>query len=378
MRRCAHGWLPVILLAAIWLLAACSGDAEESTRTVAAAESTSARIAQRSTPVPTRTPVPTFTPTPEEILPLIIITPPQGSTPGVITIPPGMEGVVVLPTPIPPTEAPTDTPIPPTETPTPLPSTTPTPTATPTPYIEIESGLVGLRTGPGVNYPFVAQLGPDIPVALVGRNPQGTWYRICCVNGADVWVAAQHVLVFNDISQVPLINADPAPTPTETTTPTPTATPTPYQYPFQLALGPQFTPTNNQFLTIWVKLFVGPLNNNEVPAEGYFLEVEFEGFDRPSRYEEEPSRDVFEFSAPPGAGNRVQYNLKYEYHPYNPPRASYPGATATPTPLELLGTGTWTVWVKDGLGNQLSEKVSFTTQPFNSNREVYIAWQRVR
>jgi hypothetical protein len=292
-----------------------------------------------------------------------------------------MEGFVVLPTPVPPTDVPTETPFPPTETPFPTDMPTPTATLTPTPYIEIQSGLVGLRTGPGVNYPFVAQLGPDIPVALVGRNPQGTWYRICCVNGVDVWVASQHVLVFNDIAQVPLLNADPPPTPTETTTPTPTPTPTPYQYPFQLALGPQFTPTNNQFLTIWVKLFVGPLNITEIPAhpaEGYFLEVEFQGFDRPSRYGEEPSRDVFEFNAPVGAGNRLEYNLKYEYHPYNPPRASYPGATPTPTPLELLGTGTWTVWVKDGVGNQLSEKVSFTTQPFNSNREVYIAWQRVR
>jgi hypothetical protein len=380
LRRCAGYWLPGILLATILLIAACAdnGASEASLRSVAAAETTPMVVAQRGTLVPTRTPVPTFTPTPEEILPLIIITPPQGSTPGVITIPPGMEAQVILPTPFPPTDMPTITPFPPTETPFPTDLPTLPPTPTPTPYIEIQSGLVGLRTGPGVNYPFVAQLGPDIPVALVGRNPQGTWYRICCVNGLDVWVAAQHVLVFNDISQVPLISAEPPPTPTETSTPTVTPTPTPYQYPFQLELGPQFTPTNNQFLTIWVKLFIGSLNNNEVPAEGYFLEVEFEGFERPNRYGDEPSRDTFEFSAALGAGNRVEYNLKYEYHPYNPPRASYPGATATPTPLDLLGTGTWTVWVKDGVGNQLSDKVSFTTQPFNPNREVFIAWQRVR
>jgi hypothetical protein len=375
-------WTLAFVLLVFSLAAACANveSSEPSPQFVAsAAESEQMGIAQQTTPIPTRTPFPTFTPTSEDVRPVIIITPPQQQTPGVIIVPPGMEAQVILPTPLPPTATFTFTPLPPTETPVFTETPTFTPSTTPTPYIEIQSGLVSLRSGPGVNYPLVAQLGPDLPVSLVGRNPEGTWFRICCVNGADLWVATQHVLVFNDISQVPLINAEPPPTPTETATPTQTPTATPYQYPFERAIGPQFSPTNNQFITIWVKLFIGDLaQNNEVPAEGYFLEVEFEGFDRPSRYGEVPSWDVFEFNAPPGAGNRQEYNLKYEYHPYNPPRASYPGATATPTPLELIGTGTWTVWVKDGAGNQLSEKVSFTTQPFNANREIYIAWRRVR
>jgi hypothetical protein len=342
----------------------------------------------RATPIPTRTPLPTFTPTPEDIRPLIIITPPQGQTPGVVIVPPGMEAQVILPTPVPPTETPTFTPLPPLDTPTPFPTETPFPTATPTftptptPYVQIQGGLITLRSGPGVNYPSVAQLGPDIPVAVVGRTSDGAWFRICCVNGQDVWVAAQHVIIFNDISQVPLVNAlEPPPTPTWTPTPTDTPTVTPIPYPFERAIGPQFFPTNNPFLTIWVKLFIGELGNQqapEVPAEGYFLEVEFEGFDRPNRHADIPSWDTFHFSASPGAGNRVEYNLKYEYHPFSPPRETFPGATPTPTALELLGNGTWTVWVKDGAGNQLSEKVSFTTQPFNPNREVYIGWRRVR
>ncbi len=388
LRRYLPAWWPVMILCVLlFAFAACDNSRQTersaSDRAAAAGEGAAAdrgqvMAAQRSTPIPTRTPVPTFTPTAADLRPLIIITPPQQQTPGVIVVPPGMEAQVVLPTPIPPTETPTFPPPTATETPTLTPTFTGTPMPTPTPYIEIQSGLVTLRSGPGVNYPLIAQLGPDIPVALVGRNPQGTWLQICCINGADVWVASQHVLIFNDVSQLPLVNAAPPPTPTETATATATATATPYQYPFELARGPEFTPTNNAFLSIWVKLFVGNWNADEVPAEGYFLEVEFEGFDRPSRYGEEPSRDTFELTASPGAGNRQQYNLKYEYHPYNPDRASYPSATATPTALELIGTGTWTVWVKDGAGNQLSEKVSFTTAPFNSNREVYIAWQRVR
>jgi hypothetical protein len=381
----------LLLLVLLFVFAACDNPTParspvETTETSSSIEGQSLTtgqvpVAQRSTPVPTRTPVPTFTPTPEDLRPLVIITPPQEQTPGVIIVPPGMEAQVILPTPIPPTETPTvppPTPLPPTETPTPTPTFTGTPTSTPTPFVEIESGLITLRSGPGVNFPLVAQLGPDIPVTLVGRNPEGNWLQICCINGADAWVARQHVVIFNDITNVPLVNPGPAPTPTETATPTATATATPFLYAFERAVGPQFTPTNNEFLTIYVKLFVGPLNQNEVPAEGYFIEVEFEGFDRPSRYEEVPSGDAWDFSAPLGAGNRLQYNLKYEYHPSNVNQPPLPGTNATPTAVQLIGEGTWTVWVKDGAGNQLSDKVSFTTAPFNTNREIYIAWQRVR
>lgn len=366
----------LILILLLFVVAAC--DSRETNRPASTDAGGQVFAVQQSTPVPTRTPMPTFTPTSADLRPLVIITPPQQQTPGVIIVPPGMEAQVILPTPIPPTETPTFPPPTATETPTFTPTFTGTPTATPTPYVEVESGLVTLRSGPGVNYPLIAQLGPDIPVSLVGRNPEGTWLQICCINGADAWVAVQNVQIFNDIAQVPLVNAAPAPTPTDTSTPTATATATPILYPFERALGPQFTPTNNEFLTIYVKLFVGPLGQNEVPAEGYFLEVEFEGFDRPSRYGEEPSKDSFDYSGAVGAGNRLQYNLKYEYHPYNPNRASYPGATATPTAPELIGEGTWTVWVKDGAGNQLSDKVSFETSRSNTNREIYIAWQRVR
>lgn len=333
-----------------------------------------------TTPLPTRTLAPTFTPTPEVLKPLIIITPPQPGTPGVIVLPPNVEPQLVFPPP--PTATPTFTPLPASATPTPIPTDTPTVTftPTPTPFVQVRSGLISLRTGPGVNYPLVAQLGPGIPVALVGRNTEGDWYQICCVNDASVWVAARHVEVFNDMSQVRLISAQPPPTPTWTPTPTFTPTPTPFIYPFERAIGPQFFPTNNPWLTIWVKLFVGdPFDGlPDDAAEGYFLEVRFEGFERPNALGNVPSYDHFEFSAPPGAGNRVEYNLKYEYRPYNPPRASYPGATPTPTLLELLGNGTWTVWVKDGAGNRLSEPVTFTTQPYNSNREIYIGWRRIR
>ena len=182
--------------------------------------------------------------------------------------------------------------------------------------------------------------------------------------------------VVNDAGGVPVSVVAPAPPPTATLipspTPTETVTPTPTRYPFEKAIGPQFFPTDNQFLTIWGKLYVG-VSPYEDPAPGYYLTVQFEGFVRPNSAGNIASTDTFEYSAPPGSGSRVLYNYKYEYRPPDPATV---GGDATP--LQLLGTGTWTIYVSDGLGTQLSDAVTFTTAPSNPNREVYIGWVRVR
>lgn len=375
------------------------------------------------TPIPTRQLAPTFTPTPDMIDQVVIVTPPDQGTPGVIIIPPGMDPQEILPiaspTPIPPAVEPgfesplpaesvpaagtstapataTETPTPlPTETPSPTPTETSTPTATP--FILSSGGLVNLREGPSDAYPLVAQLGPDIPVAIIGQNPEGTWLQICCVSGNSVWVPRQGVLITNDVAGVPLQDAapPPPPTPTGTVTPTgtPTPTPTPTSYPFDKAIGPQFFPTNNEFLTIWAKMFVQPYSQSGTPqpdpdpAEGYYLQVLFEGFERPGTNDLRPSANDFFLSAPKGAGNSVEYNFKYEYTPPDPkvidcntlpPEIVTRCREGDLTRAELLGNGTWTIFVVDGAGNQLSEAVEFTTSTNNLNREVYIGWNRVR
>jgi hypothetical protein len=374
-----------------------------------------------ATPLPTAVVlVPTFTPTAVAVQTLVAVTPPSEGQPGVIVVPPGMDPNDVLPqlptatpepspTPIPPgmlltpgtgsatpgqpvspLETPslilvpsgTPAPVLPTASPTPAPTSTPTltplPTATPTPYIVLESGLVALRTGPGIEFPLLAQLGPQIPVAIIGRSEDGAWLQVCCISGATAWVAAAHVSVQNDMAAVQVAMAGPPPTatptgiPTLTLTPIPTATATPH--PFERAIGPQFFPTSNAFVTIFAKLYIG-VSPLEQPAEGYFLTVKFEGVVRPNTSGNEASKAVFEFSAPPGSGNRVLYNYKYEYRPPDP-KTLDPNSQATP--LQLIGTGTWSVYVSDGLGTQLSQEVTFTTEPSNPNREVYIGWVRIR
>lgn len=346
-----------------------------------------------ATPPPTRALAPTFTPTAETVLPQIIVTPPQGSTPGVIIIPPGMDPSSVIPmptaTPLPDTVTPgadgelapgvTGEPvtIEPTATPLPTPTPPPTPTPTATPFIVVESGLVSLRSGPGVEYPLIAQLGPRIPIAIIGQNPEGTWYQLCCVNGNTVWVTAAHVVVNNDPSGAQLVVPEPppppTPTPTFTETPTVTPTPTATAFPFEQRGDPSFFPTNNEFVTVWVKLYVGA-PPNEDPAEGYYLKMLFNGVERPGTNGVQVSGPEFKAVGVPGtAYSNLEFNLKYEYTPPDPKSIG-----STNTRAELIGTGTWRMWVVDGAGNQLSNAVEFTTQPTNPYREVFVAWERVR
>ena len=393
-----------------------------------------------STPPPTRIVAPTFTPTPDFIQGIVVVTPPNQGTPGVIVIPPGVDPRSVIPIPETPTFTVTPTPTPgsptptpttepatpavviiaPTETPTeiavlfpmptaspttfvspilvptvllatdtpiPTPTATPTialptstPTITPTPFVVVANGLVSLRSGPGPDYPLVAQLGPNIPVAITGQNPEGTWYEICCVNGGPVWVAQAHVQTVNDASQALLIVSGPSPTatPTGTATSTPTITPTPTATPygFQVIEGPIYFPSGNEMLTIWAKITAG---GGSVPLPGYYVKVLFRNrtdgssFEsRPNTRGEAPSTDTFEYNVPPGpaSGNRVQFNYKFEFLPPDP-KAEDPKSTLT---RASLMDGYWRIFVVDGAGNQLSDIIEFNTLAGNTNREIYVAW----
>jgi hypothetical protein len=320
--------------------------------------------------------LPSSTPTP---LPTATETPTPGATATVIVVVPSENNPVsLLPTPTPfQSGLPIGEELSATPTPLPLvPTDTATPTVTPTPFVIVESGLVALRTGPSIDYPLLAQLGPDIPVAIVGRSEDSSWLEICCVSGQTVWVATTHVHVTNDISAVPVSVAAPPPVPTATPLPTetPTVTPTPTATlpPYDRAIGPQFFPTSNEYITIWAKIYIGT-SPSEQPLENQSLVVKFEGFERPNALGPVTSTGVFEYSAPPGSGNRVQYNYKYEYRPPDPATIN-----SDATRLQLIGTGTWTVYVTDGGGRRLSDEVTFTTAPSNPNREIYIGWVRVR
>ncbi len=310
------------------------------------------------------------------------------------------------PTPyIPPTLTPTPTA--PTATPTPTASDTPTatpepPTPTPTPIAraQAQSNETQVRTGPGTDYPVVDSIEPGVSYDIFGRNdsadPNDRWWYICCVKGRRVWVKANLVAVEGDASAAPIRQEGPAPTPTWTRTPTftPTVTQTPVPL-FYRAIGPQFYLTNNSFLKVWVKVFFA----NGDPMPGYQLKVfRRAGAGQPTDtptpvwtatwtptptgvwtpvptatptgtpdVRQSPwqdissgslSSDVFLWSQPPGFGNRQAFNLDFTV--YDPGKAVY------------------IVYLADAGGHPVSEQITFTTDPANPYREVYIGFRHIR
>jgi len=394
---------------------------------------------EESVALATRILVPTFTPTPTPVQRVIIVTPPGPDTSGVIIIPGDMDPAEVMPatrTPTPtPTETPTSTPIPPelqptvtstpslvptdsptptesatptatpTETPTWTPTATPTPSATPTPtaFVFVQDGLISMREGPGVEYPLVARLAPNISVAIVGRNPEGNWLKVCCLDGREVWVAMGNVSIGNDPSRAPLVVTGPAPTPTPTLPPTvtpfPTATPTPWPYctepdvtpmPFIKYRGPEKMESDNLFMTIWVKITAGSIAAPDgPPLPGYKLHAEFqqtgsdEVFARPNTLGDVQSGTELHWNRFPEVDSARQFNYKYEYKPATPFPVG-PGFPPTPTvtaipPLDFLSNGDWCVWLVDGQGQRVTEKVKIPGTNFNIRlREFWLHFVKVR
>ncbi|MCX6031068.1 MAG: SH3 domain-containing protein [Chloroflexi bacterium] len=75
-----------------------------------------------------------------------------------------------------------------TPTPLPRPTATPRPTAlfaTPTPFAVARSDALNVRSGPSTAYPIVGVIRAGDPVAITGRNADGSWLQVCCVALAD-------------------------------------------------------------------------------------------------------------------------------------------------------------------------------------------------
>ena len=255
---------------------------------------------------PTRTPRPTWTPVPGSvriatptldatrfpgvILPTAVQATPLPFVPGAdapifVPQPPGggpaVQTVVIIivtatPTPLPslptPTLPPFATAIRPTLTPTPgPPPPTPLPTNTPLPpVVVITKEQANVRQGPSVAYPVVTRLEADTRVTVVGRNSAGDWWKICCVNGADVWISDALVRVEGPLWAVPEIASVPPPpatAPPPVASPTPSPTPT-YAWPFRVEGTPEAYALGQDYFRVDAVIY-----NGAVPLWGYRLRI---------------------------------------------------------------------------------------------------------
>jgi len=99
--------------------------------------------------------------------------------------------------------------------PTPMPMAGFTPTPAPTrrkPQIIVD-GTYNVRGGPGTNYDRVGQVQAGQTLDIVGKNPEGTWWQVCCVDGQRVWIKASLVQAIGPTDAVPMAtNIPPVPT----------------------------------------------------------------------------------------------------------------------------------------------------------------------
>ncbi len=252
-------------------------------------------------PTPTRTPRPTWTPAVQGLAvatptldptkyPDVVLPAGPASTPqilveggeGVIIVPQGSGAggvqtvvvIIVTATPAPPD---TPTPGPPTGTPLPTftpgpPTPTPLPTDTPLPpvVVEIVKDNVNARRGPSTAYPVAAKLSKGTQITVVGRNRAGDWWKVCCVDGADVWVADSVTKVNGPLWAVQEVaNIPPPPPPPPTAPPTWTPVPTPtYAWPYRIEGSVQEYPLGKDFF-----LVKGVIYNGVVPSYGYKLRI---------------------------------------------------------------------------------------------------------
>lgn len=277
------------------------------------------------TPTPTVTPLPTLRPT-NTVTPTPTITPTSTFTP---------------------------TPIP-TVTPTPVPSATATATPSPVPvaHASVLNPSVNVRSGPAISFARVGEVHQGESYGIIGANPAGDWWQICCLNdNQSGWVRGDLLEIRGPLGDVPVVNPHtPTPRPAATFTPIP-PTPTPPLL-FYRGIGPIFMPTNNEWVTLWVKVYRGTSGDGE-PMPGWRLQVKRNGAVAATS---EPSANAFQYSAPPGQeyGNRQLYNIKLEV--MNP------------------DTATWEAYLIDAAGVRQSPPVTFTTQPGNQRREIYVGF----
>ncbi len=274
-------------------------------------------------PAPTRTPRPTFTPTPLSAAPQpVAVVDTATFTPEPTAVAPVAEASA--------TSAPV-----------------PEPTATDTPAPQqakavITNAQANVRTGPGTNYALAGALERGAEFEIVGKNPAGDWWQLCCLNGQKVWIADFLVDTNGPLDGVAVVTDTPAPPPVAAPAPAaPTAVPVPAQPTSAPALT--FTvrkdenvpprPNSNPIVS-----FFGMLCKTVCPqggaAGGYKLVVE-----GPHGRSEGTFGDTFSHGDP-GLPSQFFYNVKIEV----------PGAPA----------GGYRAYVTDPGGNQVSEAWDYT------------------
>jgi hypothetical protein len=191
----------------------------------------------------------------------------------------------------------------------------------------------------------VTQLDLNTEVTVVGRNRAGDWWKICCVNGRDVWVSASVVSTEGELWNVPEINdwpPPPPPPPTQAPTFTPVPTPT-RSWPFRLESPPKEYAWSHNYFQVAAIIY-----NGATPLYGYKLKIRKTSTGQEWLSEGSETywkSETVEWEEKPTPNVEVRRNVKWDSNSGSIP----------------MGDDVWEVTVVDGAGNALSEPVRLNT-----------------
>ena len=242
------------------------------------------------------------------------------------------------PTKAPPTATPTKAP--PTATPTtapPTPTTAPSATPTTAPASgkpqAVPKSTMNVRAGPGVNFPVIGSATAGKPYEITGKNPEGSWYQICCIGDAKGWLSASLVTVQGDPATIAVADDIPTPEPTATTAPTatpdPNATATPTTAP---AAGGGATGGPSRGMLLYSVANMGD-QRWELWEYNFASKASRKLFDWRTEVQFSPNYGQIAYFAWPGAvgGNRDQVGIWVMNADYSNERLVIPGGAAYPS-----------------------------------------------
>ncbi|MFN8464783.1 MAG: SH3 domain-containing protein [Caldilineaceae bacterium] len=231
-----------------------------------------------------------------------------------------------------------------------------------TPSLKIETDIINVRSGPDTSFGLVGTANIGERFEIKGRNADGSWYLICCVNGQQGWVNSQ--LTDEDNEELaPLVDTPAVPTPApvaqapaaQAPAPAePTATPAPAApapaadacagiggdgCKFKLKGGPSFANNGGNELKFQIAFVHSGIEGGQ-PQGSYFVWVEKDGQKLPV------SDSVRSIALQAQQGPQGKYNYEYKIG-----RDQLPGGNVA---------GSYQIWVLDGNGERDSQTFSFT------------------
>lgn len=225
------------------------------------------------------------------------------------------------------------------------------------PKVIVMEDMVNLRAAPNTSSPVLGSARRGQEFTIIGRDPTGAWWLVCCDGGQARWIYSGMVQVSGVVDSVSVVDQPVAYTPTNTTpiglpTPTvapplPTATPAP-QYEFMLAEQAQF----EERITPRIHLYV---YETQEGLGGYMVSVRKDGKGLPATAKTAYGMPGITWPIP---NERQRYtNLKLEFPGVNP-------------------AGLWEIQLLDANGRAVGPVATFRLQPDDPRQELYVKYRK--